>query len=488
MYNLRCVGYARYSKDLQKENSIAYQLEAITKYCKEHNYNLMRTYKDEAQSGTNTDRQGFQELLTDASAHKFDAVVIYDVTRGSRDVGDWFSFRKMMLMLNIKVISCTQRLGDITNSNDFLIELLTVGMGQRDVLETRQKSMAGVHARAKQGVFLGGTPPLGYDIVDGKYVINENEAKTVRKIYEMYADGKSYTQIINALKGTMGKRNRPIGNNSLSSILRNERYIGVYTWNKRQVKLLRKWAGGKPNPNCVRIEDAIPKIIDKETWERVQKRMKSNRQATNKAKRQYLLTGLIKCDCCGATFVGHTSTNKKGYEYRNYVCGNKYRTHTCKVPNIHANEIEEFVITNVKEYLLHTDFEKVANEICDRLNSASKDLSKEKRELNEITTKINNGLQVLMKKPDFVEMSDEIDRLRIKKSELEDIISANEREEKQKMRPQDIVKMLENAIKNWDDDNSASAIKSLVTEIYAHIDGTYTVNIGVHSNGCGGWI
>ena len=46
--------------------------------------------------------------------------------------------------------------------------------------------------------------------------------------------------------------------------------------------------------------------------------------------------------------------------------------------------------------------------------------------------------------------------------------------------------MLENAIKNWDNNNSANAIKSLVTEIYAHVDGTYTVNIGVHSNGCGG--
>lgn len=83
----------------------------------------------------------------------------------------------------------------------------------------------------------------------------------------------------------------------MSSILTNERYIGVYTWNKRYMKLMNKWAGGKPNPNCVRIENCIEPIIDKETWERVRNRMNDNkRRATNKAKRTYLLSGLIECE------------------------------------------------------------------------------------------------------------------------------------------------------------------------------------------------
>lgn len=74
--------------------------------------------------------------------------MIYDVTRGSRDVGGWFTFRKTMLMLGVQVIAATQALGDITNSNDFLVELLSVGMGQREVLETRQKSINGVAVKA----------------------------------------------------------------------------------------------------------------------------------------------------------------------------------------------------------------------------------------------------------------------------------------------------------------------------------------------------
>ena len=86
-------------------------------------------------------------------------------------------------------------------------------------------------------------------------------------IVATYTDeGQSYKEILDKLDGALGKRGRPIGSNSLHSILTNERYIGVYTWNKRRVKILRKWAGGKPNPNCVRIEDAIPPIIDTATF------------------------------------------------------------------------------------------------------------------------------------------------------------------------------------------------------------------------------
>ena len=159
------------------------------------------------------------------------------------------------------------------------------------MLETRSKSIAGVAVKAKQGKFLGGVAPLGYDIVNGAYVVNPIEARTVQTIFEMYGTGRSYNDILDAVSGAVGKRGRPLGKNSLHSILTNERYVGTYTWNKRRVKLFRKWAGGAPNPACVRLEGMIPAIIDENTWERVQKRMSDNkRNAVNKAKRPYLLS------------------------------------------------------------------------------------------------------------------------------------------------------------------------------------------------------
>ena len=163
---MKAAAYARYSTTNQTENSIEYQLEKIEQYCAEHDIEIVATYPDEAKSGFNTDRPKFQEMLAAARRREFDAVVIYDTSRGSREVGDWFTFRRQMMELGIEVISATQTLGDITNSNDFLLELISVGMGHREVLEARQKSIAGVAVKAKEGFFLGGTAPLGYDIKD----------------------------------------------------------------------------------------------------------------------------------------------------------------------------------------------------------------------------------------------------------------------------------------------------------------------------------
>lgn len=481
---MRAAAYARYSTDKQTENSIAYQLDAIRKYCRENDITIVATFADEAETGTNMDREGFRQMVAAAGRGEFDAVVIYDVTRGSRDVGDWFTFRKAMLMLGVQVIATTQSLGDITNSNDFLLELISVGMGQREVLETRQKSINGVAVKAKQGVFLGGIPPLGYDVVNGAYVVNPCEARTVRTIFAMYADGQSYSAILEAIDGAIGKRGQPLGKNSLHSILTNERYVGTYTWNKRRVKLFRKWAGGALNPNCIRLEGHIPAIIDNETWERVQKRMSDNkRNAVNKAKRTYLLSGLIECEECGGTYVGHTSVNSKGHETRYYVCGNRYRTHTCKGRNINADELETFVVQQLKAYLLQADFEQEAKRIADQINGASPDLTEERKELADVTAKINNGLKAILGGMDFTELRDEMDRLRVRKSELEDIISRRTAS-RQQVDPQNIVRMFEDAVDNWDDD-LPQIVKQLVTKIYAHTDGTISVNVGVHMNGGG---
>ncbi len=485
---MRACAYARYSTDHQTENSIAYQMDKIQKYCSENGITLIAFYSDEAQSGTNMDRPGFQSMISAAKRHEFDAIVIYDISRGSRDVGDWFHFRKQMAVLGIQVISANQNLGDFSDPNNFLVELINVGLGQHMVLDARKKSMDGVAEKAKQGVFLGGIPPLGYDIVNGEYIINDKESEIVKKIFSLYADGCSYEQILCALNGAPGKRGRPIGKNSLNSILKNERYIGTYTWNKRRVKLFRKWAGGALNPNVIRIENAIPKIIDEMTWEKVQKRMSDNsKRACNKAKQKYLLSGLIECAKCGATYIGHTSTNKKGYQYRSYVCGNKYRTHTCDARSISANEIESFVIQNLKAYLLEMDFDKMSDEIIDQINSSSADLRKERKEIVDIETKIKNGMNAILGGANFPELSDEIERLRMRKSELEDIIATSGARGKT-IKKEEIKKLFQYSVENWNDENIERIVKMNVTKIYANADGSFSVHMGVHLTGCGGRI
>ena len=402
---MKAAAYARFSTDKQQGTSITAQLKGIASFCESNNIEIVDTFIDEAKTGTNTNREGFSRLVQAAKARerKFDAVVIYDITRGSRDVGDWFTFRKEMRLLDMGVLSATEKLGDITNPGDFLTELITVGIGQHTVLQTRQKSIEGTQVRAEQGKFCGGTPPLGYDILNGTYIINEREAEAVRLIFNLYAAGKSYSYIVDqvAALGVLGKRGRPIGTNSLHEILKNERYIGIYTWNKRTVKFMGKWAGGKDNPNMVQIEDVIPRIIDDETWRKVRARMNANKHNTlNKSRRnrEYILSGLLRCDKCGGTFVGVTTTNKKGYEYKFYCCANKKRLHTCDAKNIAANDIEPLVVNLIKNEILNGEIiEKTADAILVASAAHSDEASADslKKEIAGLNTKISNLLRSL---------------------------------------------------------------------------------------------
>lgn len=254
------------------------------------------------------------------------------------------------------------------------------------------------------------------------------------------------------------------------------------------MRIFRKWAGGKPNPKCTRMENHIDAIIDEETWEKVEKRMSDNkRNAANKAKREYLLSGLIHCEKCGATYVGCASVNKKGYEYRSYACGNKKRTHACDAKNIPANDIETFVVAHINDYLSNADYEALGAEIARQFNGASPDLSEEKAELAQIDTQINNGVKAVLSGITIPELEQELDRLRGRKSELEDIIRETQKSRK-KLDPEVIANRLRNYASMWVEGRKQEVVRDLV-KANSNADGTITVCIGVaDKNGCGGGI
>ena len=345
--------YARYSTANQQETSIAAQLEGIRAYCEREGVQLCAMpYIDEARSGTNTDRPGFQRLLADARAGQFDAVVVYDISRGSRDVADWFMFRREMQALGVRVLSATNALGDMDDPNAFLQELLSVGLGQHMVLQSRQKSIAGKRIRAGRGLFCGGVPPLGYDVSGGHYTINPFEADAVRLIFDRYAAGASYADIIAELErlGVRTKQGNRIERAALHDILKNERYTGRYIWFDREERHMHKHVG-RDNPNKIIIEGGIPPIVSKEVFEAVSDRMQSNCAHRRTSYRTYLLSGLIRCGECGSAMSGVT-TRSKGREYPCYVCLGKRTEKRCSLKNVKADELDAYIVNIVKTQIL----------------------------------------------------------------------------------------------------------------------------------------
>ena len=418
---IHAAAYARYSTALQTETSIAAQLKGILDYCDKHDLTIVATYVDEARSGTNTDREGFQRLLIDAANHKFDAVVVYDVSRGSRDVGDWFNFRRLMQEYGIAVHSVTNTLGNPDDPDSYLMELLTVGIGQHQVLQSRQKSIAGKRISAERGLFCGGIAPFGYSIDNQHYIINRMEAPYVQRIFEMYAAGASYGDIISMLNAAnmRGRRGQTFSATTLHDILKNERYKGTFLWFETEERHMKKHVGRK-NDNPVRIDSVIPRIISDELFDEVQARMKENtHNRTNHAvKRTYYLSGLVYCGKCGSALTGYTTTSK-GYEYKRYMCIKKRKYKTCDLKNVNGVQLENAAIKIIREKILNdSTIEQLADYVLNEMQHDDGARAQLEGELKEVTKRYNNLYDACEQGLPYADVAPRLTTLKNRRDEL----------------------------------------------------------------------
>lgn len=484
--------YARYSTDNQTENSIAYQMHEITGYCAKNNIRLTHSFIDEGESGTNMNRDGFQDMLAAAQAKEFNTIIIYDVSRGSRDIADWFSFRKQMSELGVSVISCHQQLGDPLNPDDFLREFITVGLGQHMVLETRQKSMDGMSAAAREGKFLGGNPPYGYAVENQKYVIVPSEAEFVKKAFDLYYRGYSYNYIMNKLNvsGVVGRKGKPMNKNSLYYMFRNPRYAGIYVWNEYTYQVMRKYIGRKPNPREIRIDGAIPPIVDMEVWVAVQNRLDNNkhqnRRVSSSADRVFMLSGLIECAECGSKYVAYTS-KIKGHEYHYYACNKRYKNSnkpdTCHSVPVRGDKLEPLVIEAVKKGLnLKMDFHALAEHIAEEYQktSGAPDVKVERNELISVDAKINNCINAIASGLNSPELCLKLKELKDRQQVLMEKI-AQAGNQTRRINVDALADRLSSNIKNLDSadpEDVKIAIQRHVPYIIAEKDGSFTVAVG----------
>lgn len=357
---IRAAIYARYSSDNQREESITAQVRACTEYCQKKGYAIVRTYADEARSALTDDRPHFQRMVQDAKAGLFDVLVVHKLDRFARNRYDSAFYKRELRRADVRLESVLEQLDDSPES--VLLESLLEGLAEYYSKNLSREAMKGMKETALQGKHVGGIPPLGYDVVDQKYVINEYEASAVRLIFEMYDQGFGYNAIIKKLNelGYRSKRGGPFGKNSLHDLLKNEKYIGVFVFNRRQGRTADGKKNNrrlKPQEEMIVIPGAIPAIIDEDLFWRVQEKMLKKKhnpeKARNKARTVYLLTGLVKCGLCGAAYIGNTGswTNRRGEKKKRYYyeCGARDRTRTCGNRRINKDTLEGIVLNEIEK-------------------------------------------------------------------------------------------------------------------------------------------
>lgn len=219
---------------------------------------------------------------------------------------------------------------------------------------------------------------FGYDILNKEYVINEKEAKVVRKIFDMRQKGYSLIDIsveLNKL-GYKTKKGTEFKKNSLYDLLKNEKYIGNYIYGKGTKDDHRNL-----NENMIRHEGTIPAIISKEVFEAVNKKKEDKKESTA-SKNFYLLTGLIKCGECGSTYTGTTQTTKKknGKVYKNqyYRCVSNTKIGKCNSRMIKKELIEEKVVSLLTKQLLNNEtIDTIVNNVNNEYKKGQKDFAED---------------------------------------------------------------------------------------------------------------
>lgn len=374
--------YARFSSDMQREESIDAQVRACTAYAKSKGYDIVDTYVDEAKSGREvTKRDAYKKMLDDASHKKFDIVIFHKIDRNSRNEVDYYITKAKFLKLGIRYEYAVQSIDSSPEGQ--MMEGMLVAIAAYYSRNLSKEAKKGLNENAYKAQFNGGIPPLGYKIIDKHYVIDNDEAEAIRLIFNLFISGHSYKDICCILtsKGYTTRNGKNFGKNSLYDIIGNERYCGIYTFNKIPKGNDKRNSHSKKRPDdFIRLEDAIPAIISKDVFKQAQKRRRVNKAkpAEYKAKVNYLLRGKIICGHCGSAMGGHTCTpHDKSYSY--YSCLDKARipTKKCLQKQIRKEDAEEAVILKIKKEILTSEtFAVIADKMRKKFASTKTSIDK----------------------------------------------------------------------------------------------------------------
>jgi DNA invertase Pin-like site-specific DNA recombinase len=201
----RCAVYTRKSSDEgldQEFNSIDAQREAGQAYIASQRNEgwipVADDYDDPAYSGGTMERPALKRLLADIEAGKVDIIVVYKIDRLSRSLADFARMVEIFDRHGVSFSAVTQQINSATSMGRLVLNvLLSFAQFEREVTGERIRDK--IAASKRKGLWMGGRPPLGYDVVQRRLVVNEREAAIVRRIFEGFARVQSVTELVRSL-------------------------------------------------------------------------------------------------------------------------------------------------------------------------------------------------------------------------------------------------------------------------------------------------
>ena len=352
---MRCAVYTRKSTDEgldQEYNSIDAQRDAGHAYIASQRAEgwipVADDYDDPAFSGGNMERPALQRMMADIEAGKIDVVVIYKIDRLTRSLADFSKMVEVFERYGVSFVSVTQQFNTTTSMGRLMLNiLLSFAQFEREVTGERIRDK--IAASKRKGMWMGGVPPLGYDVENRRLVPNEREAKLIRHIFQRFVELGSSTALVKELKldGVTSKawttqdgktrEGRPIDKGHIYKLLSNRTYLG-------ELRHKDQW-----------YQAEHPPIISRELWDSVHAILASNGRVRGNATRAtvaYLLKGIVFGNDGRALSPWHT-TKKNGRRYRYYVPQRDAKEHAgaSGLPRLPAAELESAVLDQLRAIL-----------------------------------------------------------------------------------------------------------------------------------------
>lgn len=433
---LKVAIYSRKSRESDTGDSIENQIKMCKSYCDNHYLDEKieyLVYQDEGFSGKNTDRPKFQELLKDIQDKKINKLICYRLDRISRSVADFSSTLELLQTYNCDFISIKEQFDTSTPMGRAMIYIASVfAQLERETIAERVRD--NLIQMAKQGMWVGGSTPLGFDFKRVKYLDEslkernmcilmpiEEQLECVKHIYNVYLSEESATKTVDILlkEGVKGKLGKTIQSMGVIRLLRNPIYVksdervhkylaskcenvygipnenGYITYGKTKSDTKRtrndesKWIYAVSNHKG---------IIDADTWLEVQKILDKNknkqfkRTGTSKDN-PALLSGLFKCKKCGSNMV----VRRNGDKYY-YVCSGKVNKieHTCDAKNVRVDQIDSLILSSIEKYnkeIISTELQKAIKEVDNSDDFKNNNLENIQKSIQEKKSMISNLIE-----------------------------------------------------------------------------------------------
>lgn len=502
----RAVIYARYSSHNQREASIEQQIKWCMEYAERNGYSVIGIYSDKAISGKTDNRPQFQRMMRDSKKGLFDYVIAWKSNRMGRNMLQAMTNTAKLAEQGVRCLYTEESFDDtaagrfalrnMMNVNQFYSENLAEDV-RRGMMDNAEKCM--VNGRVSFGFRKG---------KDGKFEIQEDEAAIVREIFERILEDWSQVDIINDLnargiKTHSGGTWKP---QSFNTLLQNEQYIGVYKFAE------------------VRIEGGIPAILDKSTFEEVQRKLSTKKHPRGRRRdvADFMLTGKLFCGKCKHPMVGISGTSRTGAKHYYYVCQGK-RQGLCDKKNISKEYIEQKVVKTVCDLIMDEEtiewivagYQQFAESLRQEsaLSAMEAELSEVNKSIENVMKAIEAGIITSTTKERMMALEEQRDELelsiRIEKAALEEVTADDIRYTIQRYRDaninsrdyhKELIRLFIKAIYVYDDDLKIVVKRSTTDDIEVPLsdidatgqskaDGSYSIPLGVpkhyHTNHAG---